>query len=178
MIISEFLPNPIGKDTEGEWIKLFNDGNEIVNLSGWRLEDAAGEKFIFRTQKIEPAQSLTLNYKITKISLNNDGETLLLYDPANNLITKARFTGKAPEGAVLIKKGSKFIFNDNAGLANQPQFDASVPINQPTINSEGVMDKIIPTSSFTHLFIGIFLAMILALFFSVVVKKYNLLSNQ
>lgn len=176
MVISELLPNPIGKDTEGEWIKLFNNNNEVIDLSGWRLEDAAGKKFIFRTQKIEPAQFLILDYQTTKISLNNNGETLLLYDSSNNLISKAQFAGKAPEGAVLIKKGGKFIFNDNAP-DNQSQFNTSVPVNQPIINKEGVMDKIIPSSGFTHLFIGISLAIILALFFSVVVKRYNLLSD-
>ena len=177
MIISELLPNPVGKDTEGEWIKLFNDGNKVVDLSGWRLEDTAGKKFIFQTQKIEPSQFLILDYKTTKISLNNDGEVLLLYDPTNNLISKAQFAGKAPEGAVLIKKGGQFIFNDNTKPIGQLQLDALTPINQPIINSGKVMDKIIPTSGFTHLFIGISLAIILALFFSAVVKKYNLLND-
>ena len=29
----ELLPNPVGKDTDGEWIKLINIGEETVNIS-------------------------------------------------------------------------------------------------------------------------------------------------
>ena len=49
VIISEFLPNPEGKDQENEWIELYNQSNQIANLSNWQLDDQEGgsSPFIF-----------------------------------------------------------------------------------------------------------------------------------
>ena len=44
VLISEFLPNPPGKDADGEWIELLTR-NQAVDLSGWVLKDASGKSF-------------------------------------------------------------------------------------------------------------------------------------
>ena len=98
MIIYEFLPNPVGKDADGEWIKLFNDVDTAVNLGGWQIKDASGKTFSFRPTVINSGEYLTLDYKITKISLNNNGETLFLYDASRLLVDKAEYIGSAARG--------------------------------------------------------------------------------
>lgn len=80
VFIKELLPNPAGKDASGEWIALLNDGEEAVNLHGWWLEDVSGKKFIFGNQTILPHQELQLPYSLTRITLNNDGDTITLWD--------------------------------------------------------------------------------------------------
>lgn len=80
VIIKEVLPNPAGKDTDGEWIGIFNDGTSSVNLSGWSLKDTSGKKFIFGNETILPDQGLKLPYSLTRINLNNDGDTVTLWD--------------------------------------------------------------------------------------------------
>ena len=35
--ISAILPDPPGPDGGEEWVKLKNDGDDAVNLSGWKL---------------------------------------------------------------------------------------------------------------------------------------------
>jgi hypothetical protein len=40
VILNEILANPLDEDT-GEFVELFNAGDEPVDLSGWRLADAA-----------------------------------------------------------------------------------------------------------------------------------------
>jgi len=82
VIIKEALPNPAGKDAAGEWIGIFNDGASSVNLSGWSLKDASGKKFIFGDQTILPNQELKLPYSATRINLNNDGDTVTLWNAA------------------------------------------------------------------------------------------------
>jgi len=77
VLIKEFFPNPAGKDTEGEWIKLFNNGDAGVDLAGWQIKDASGKAFIFSAGAdanniISAGGTLTLDYKITKISINNN----------------------------------------------------------------------------------------------------------
>ena len=104
MIIQEFLPNPIGKDNDGEYIKLFNDGREAVNLSGWKIKDASGKIYLLNGKNIIGQGKLILDYATTKISLNNNGETLFLYDSSGELIDEVGYIGSAAEGMVYGKK--------------------------------------------------------------------------
>lgn len=158
MIISEFLPNPIGKDTEGEWIKLFNDGDVAVNLNGWQIKDASGKTFSFYNLEIDPGKYLTLDYKTTKISLNNNGETLFLYDSKGSLIDKAEFIGLAPEG-------KSFVFSNQT--APKQNFNAAIAI--PDNNQNNFINK--NEFNFNGLFIGFLSALILAFVFVFIYKK-------
>jgi hypothetical protein len=188
MIISEFLPNPIGKDAEGEWIELFNDSENAVNLNGWQIKDASGKTFFFKN-KIDPGEYLVFDYKTTKISLNNNTETLFLYDPKGNLIDKAEFVGAAPEGKSLIRQNSQFIFTDEPtpGAANKlsRQGEAKMTPNQfpqnesiiPNTFTEAQNNQLNKNINLTNLFIGLFLALVLAFVFTFIVKKLNLLSE-
>ena len=104
MIIQEFLPNPVGKDNDGEYIKLFNDGREAVNLSGWKIKDASGKTYSLNGKSIIGQGELILDYAATKISLNNNGETLFLYDSSGKLVDEVGYSGSAAEGMVYGKK--------------------------------------------------------------------------
>lgn len=174
MIISEFLPNPIGKDTEGEWIKLFNDGDTAINLNGWQLKDASGKTFLFYDFKINPNEYLTLDYKTTKISLNNDGETLFLYDSKSDLVGKAEYAGSAPEGKNLIRQNDgRFIFSNQ----DAPKQASSTEIKNQNSNAVVIHDinqnNILNKKEFDlgGLFIGFLSALILAFLFVIIFKK-------
>ena len=39
--INEVLPDPVGSDTEGEWIELILEQENAVDLSGWKLTDGS-----------------------------------------------------------------------------------------------------------------------------------------
>jgi len=173
MLINEFLPNPIGKDTEEEWIELFNNSQEAVDLSGWQIKDASDKAF-FLKNKIGPGQYFVLDYKTTKISLNNNAETLFLYDQKGNLIDKAEFSGAAPEGKSLIRQNSQFIFTDEPtpGKANRINFIATQKEN---LVSQDTFTKV--SAGPSNLFIGLCLALVLAFVFVFIIKKLNLLSE-
>jgi len=102
MIIKEFLPNPVGKDADGEYIKIFNDGNKAVILNGWSLKDASGKTFSL-SGSLDSGKELSLPYLQTKISLNNNGETIFLYDSAGKLIDELSYAGQAEEGKIIVK---------------------------------------------------------------------------
>jgi hypothetical protein len=161
MFIDSFLPNPIGKDTDGEWIKLFNDGNETINLSGWRLKDASGKTFIFKEQKIKAGEYLVLDYKTTKIPLNNNGETLFLYAQNGDLVSQAGYGGVAEEGK---------IFHNN-----QSAKELSASIIEPILNNQAIS----AAQKFDSggLFIGIFSALILSVALIFIIKKLNIFSE-
>ena len=100
MIIKEFLPNPIGKDTEGEYIVLLNDSASMVDLTGWHIKDQSNKIFSLSGYKLDSSQELKLFYSKTKITLNNNGEKLYLYDSKGSLVHELEFSGSAEEGAV------------------------------------------------------------------------------
>ena len=104
IIISEFLPNPAGKDTEGEFIELFNNGGGPVDIGGWKIKDSSNKTFAFTSQKIGAEEYLVLDYKASKIFLNNNGETLFLYDNSGSLVDKAEYAGTAEAGKSLIRR--------------------------------------------------------------------------
>lgn len=83
-LINEFLVNPIGKDTENEWIELFNPTSKAINLSGWYLDD--GEK---ASSPFKFPDNFTLNtgdyYVFSEpnlgLSLKNSSDEVRLLDP-------------------------------------------------------------------------------------------------
>ncbi len=178
MIIAKFLPNPGGKDSYGEFIELFNDAASQTNLSGWKIKDASGKTFIFKNQTIEAGGYLTLNYKTTKITLNNDAETLFLYDAGGNLVDKAEFSGTAQEGKSFARENNQFVLTSKPTPGEPNIFE--IPTNSLATT------KIIPNNSATiinasvnlsGLFIGFFIAIILASLFVFISKRINLSSD-
>jgi hypothetical protein len=178
MIINEFLPNPIGKDVDGEWIELFNNSQEIVNLSGWQIKDKAGKTFSFGQLRINPDQYLVLNYQTTKISLNNNGETLYLYNQKGGLIDKAEFTGTASEGQSLIRQGDYFVFTDQPTPGAINISNRNVETRDGQIQPSGTLQEtraLTQTSiNFNNLLIGLSVALVLAFIFVMIGKKLNL----
>jgi len=174
MIISEFLPNPVGKDTDAEFIELFNDSGKGINLIGWRIKDASGKVFVFKNQKITAGEYLALNYKTTKITLNNDAETIFLYDPSGNLVDKVGFSGAAPAGksfACPVRNAvSNGVRQNNLCVLTSKPTPGKVNILEiPTsslasaevlTNSSAI--NINPSISLNGLWIGFFIALILA----------------
>ena len=120
MIIKEFLPNPVGADKDGEYIKIFNDGDKAVNLVGWKISDASKKSFVL-SGTLDSKQELILLSAKTKISLNNNGETIFLTDSKGVLADKLGYTGVAEEGKIVLKQeiavqGSQF---KNGQVLNQ-----------------------------------------------------------
>jgi hypothetical protein len=103
MQIKEFLPNPAGKDQDGEYITLENTGTVGVNLDGWKLKDASGKTYTIRGKTLSAGEELTLPYKTTRISLNNTSETVQLVNAAGALVDELSFTGGAQEGRVITR---------------------------------------------------------------------------
>lgn len=102
-VISEIMPQP---EIAGEWIEIYNTQSEILDISGYSIVDAAGnaciiESFFERSElqvfiepnsflvlapdvstydELEIPSSLRLVYAGRWPGLNNDGDTLWLYN--------------------------------------------------------------------------------------------------
>lgn len=101
IFINEFIPNPIGSDTDNEWIELINESNEEVNLSGWQLDDEEGGSNPFMIPegtKIGANTFLVLPRPQTKIALNNDGDKVRLIWPNGFVLQEVSYEEKVKEG--------------------------------------------------------------------------------
>jgi hypothetical protein len=97
ILINEWLPNPVGNDTAGEFVELYNSGSFSVNLAGWTLINKGKKKV--RVSGTIPARGyLALSRKQTKLVLKNADEGIALYDAAGKLMDESSFVGTAPDG--------------------------------------------------------------------------------
>lgn len=101
MRIHSFIPNPIGKDTDGEIIVLENTETAPISLKGWELRDASGKQFVIGERMLAPKEKISFSYAVTRITLNNGGETVSLSDPQGVLRDELGYTGNAVEGRVI-----------------------------------------------------------------------------
>ena len=101
IIITEFLPNPKGSDSEDEFIEIYNSGNVEIDLENWTLEDKMGsvKKFIISEETKIGADEYRVFYSSeTKITLNNNGDGIVLKDSADDVISETSLSNLAPEG--------------------------------------------------------------------------------
>lgn len=100
--ITELLPNPTGNDDApmpaGEYIEIYNPSESQIDLEGYYFLDAQQNKLTISqnttldTTTIQP-NSLKVIYRNTntKFSLNNDKDTIYLYDTQSNLIDSVSY---------------------------------------------------------------------------------------
>ena len=96
--INELLPNPEGSD-DYEWIEIYNNGSEEVDLSGWMLSDSTKNKYVISQGTKISAQGYLIFEKLnTQISLNNsNGDNVFLYSPDGIIVSETNYIDKAEE---------------------------------------------------------------------------------
>jgi hypothetical protein len=88
IIINELLANPSGEQA-GEWIELYNDSTDNVNLKGWVLSDSMGSTHQFTIPDdltIGPKSYIVIFRSQSDITLNDDGDSVILYQPNGKLL--------------------------------------------------------------------------------------------
>lgn len=130
IIINELYPDP--NSGESEWIELYNNSSETVDLRDWILEDEGLKQYkISNSFSIQPFGFLTISYIDSKITLNNDGDLIKLFDPNGKLVSS---TPKYSGG----QKGWSFV-RDLFGLwswTTKPTAGAANLMVAPEKNSE------------------------------------------
>ena len=188
MVISELLPNPVGKDPAGEFIELFNESRNPQNLSGWKIKDASGKTF-FLKGTLGANEYLVSENITTKISLNNDSETIYLFGADGKQIDLLGFTVTAPSGKSFIRQansqgvftdkptpGAPNIFENQNAAENAPR-DANANLalaGSASPNAKNAAAIIQTSSDLAGIALGIAIALVLAAFFMIVYKKLNL----
>jgi hypothetical protein len=122
IFINEWLPNPTGADTKGEFIELWNNGAGAVNLSGWILR-ADGKKKFKLSGPILAGGYLSLPRSETKLSLKNTDGELVLFDASGRQADRSAFEGSAPEG----KSFNRVSYRDPGAQETMQQFIWGAP---------------------------------------------------
>lgn len=99
IIIKSFLPNPEGKDAQGEWVEIANIGSSTASLEGWHLA-ASGKKEFLLSGFLLPGEARTYARSETKLSLSNTNGFVALFDQMNTQVSRLSFSGAAPSGAI------------------------------------------------------------------------------
>jgi hypothetical protein len=101
VVIASLLPKPPGPDSQNEEVTIRNNGTAAVSLSGWRLQDESGRIWpLTSVGIINPNQSVTVRRNGMPMSLNDDGDEILLLDANNEEWDRFRYTGSL-EGQVI-----------------------------------------------------------------------------
>lgn len=91
LVIFGVLPNT-ADDANMEYIELYNDSCESINLAGVILRDASGKTFTFSGGTLEPAAHRKVMRTESKIILNNTDESLQILDAYGNMIHEIKYT--------------------------------------------------------------------------------------
>jgi len=100
VIINEFLPNPKGADAEGEFIELYNQGSDNVNLINWKVDDSEGgsKPYTFDIDLwLNSGMYYVLGREESGLALNNTTDAVRLFDNFNELVEEIEYE-KAVEG--------------------------------------------------------------------------------
>lgn len=169
--INEWLPNPIGKDTEGEFVEIFNSGPTALDVRGWRLEVKGGKKFYLSGQ-VGSGEFLVFKKPALKITLVNTDGGISLYDASGNLVDHQQFLGLAAEG----KSYSRTLQDPaKAGPGGQGASFGSFVFSEPTpgeqnrfLEQTALVSNVYPTSVPLNKQVGVFDFVLLTLGVSVV----------
>jgi len=98
LIISEFMPNPVGSDDQ-EWIELYNASSKDISLAGWQIDDSDGgsKPHIFTEENILGGDFLVIYRQDSGLALNNSEDSVRLITPAEEIWQEVEYS-KIPEG--------------------------------------------------------------------------------
>ena len=126
--VNEVIPNPMGNDSrnwpDGEWIELFNNGSNDVNLSGWGMALDSGDytnnlldfAIDFDTNDeqdwiLEPNEYLLLGLNTSdNFVLRNNADELSIKRPNGSIAHTAEWLS-APSGSSLVAPSQSSINN-------------------------------------------------------------------
>lgn len=104
IVINEFLPNPKGPDSDGEFIELKNLGSSSVDISEWIVSDSSQTAYVidsadFTSTDIIAGGFFVVDREISGIALNNSGgDQIELYQPDGTLLDEVFYSGSIEEG--------------------------------------------------------------------------------
>ena len=98
--MKEVLPNT-SDDANQEYVDIMNTGCTPLSLSGYTLEDASMKRFTLSDITLWPGETTRLDRPMTKIILNNEDETLRLYDSIGTIIDSWSWKSSIKDASII-----------------------------------------------------------------------------
>lgn len=192
IFFNEVMPSPEGADAENEWIELYNSNDLEIDLSGWIIKDiTGGVKEYIINDKIPALGYLTLKRPETDITLNNNGDGLILLNPNGEIIDSVNFE-KAVQGQSYIRTSSEWVWTTTptpnkenilkiASLAQTPKTTSVSAKKEPQSSAEAgprqnyeakLVDNLERSSKISVVFVGFLIALCSSVAFLII--KNNL----
>lgn len=152
--INEWLPNPEGKDADGEFVEIYNNGGSAVNLSGWSLKANSKTKF-YLSGTIGPGEFRVFEKPSLKIALTNTDGQIFLYDATGRQVDHQEFLGLAQEGKSFSRNpGGYFVFSENTP-GEQNRFEEQMALVSQVYPTGVPLNKQVGTFDFVLLTLGV-----------------------
>ncbi len=136
VVINELVSDPGDGDTE--WLELYNNCAQAVDLSGWSIQDGSGAKTML-SGTLDSANKY-LVVRNPKGNLNNDGDQISLLDNAGRLIDRVTYgvwpgsDSKANAPAVKNPNGIARIFDGHNTFNNAVDFAETTKLTPGAAN--------------------------------------------
>jgi hypothetical protein len=134
LVISELLPSPA---TGEEWFELYNPTNLNISLANLKTCDALGSRhcyFFDKTDYLRGGEYKVYSQSVTKITLNNNGDWLELYDVNDNLLADSGGDyGAADKGVALAVFGTDYRWTATPTPGGANQFTDIVEVETETV---------------------------------------------
>lgn len=151
IFISEFIPNPEGKDAEEEWIELKNEQEFVVDLGGFQVDDKEEGSSPFKIPEasfIAPGSFMVLKRDTTGLALNNNEDEVRLLYPSGDVLDKISYSD-AKQGLSAARKGEDVfwtIYSTPGGenvivsekMGEAASYSAKRQVNAPKLEKENL----------------------------------------
>ncbi len=169
IIINEIMADPFADETLNEWVELYNNGNEAINVSSWVIGDDNDNDTIqgglYNNEgTIIPALGYAIitddatrvynNFNVSNDAvrlyvddasvgngLGNDGETIYIYDNNHNLIDKKAYNETTEDLSWSYINNSLFKSNPTPGFANDESLLSGCDYTAELILAKTVFDN-------------------------------------
>ena len=154
--INEVMANPWPSDDNaswpgGEWFEIWNSGQSDIDLTGWYVEDAAGNSIPFNESHLIGSSIIGADeYRIIAINssngrsvLNNGAETLMLYWPNGTQAQMISWSNNVAGFSLSQQPDNSWSYSSypTPGTANPPEWDSIVAGASPVRISEVLVNS-------------------------------------
>lgn len=134
----EIMANPVGDDAAGEYLVIENVGEELADLTDWKIEDA--QRSYTLSGGLPAGFRLTVPRLKSKLALNNDTDVVSLIAP-NGFTVDSYVYAKIKEGEKLERTadGWSVASVDHAPQSSDVPSDSSQSETKPSISSAAII---------------------------------------
>jgi hypothetical protein len=143
LVIAELLPDPVGRDTEYEYLTLRSTSDTAQDLTGWQV--SVGKKLytLPAGTQLGAGESLQLLRSETGLALTNTGSTVTLLDPTGLAVHSVTYA-KAGEGVLFTWNGAALTQHKATTTSTTKSSKSNASIQTGTLSSEVRISEVLP----------------------------------